>query len=73
MPSEHADASAVLVRARARLAAGDVASAKAMCAPLATSGDARIAAAAHVVLSACAQRSGDVEAERTHVQAALRV
>jgi len=72
MPSEHADASTVLARARARLAAGDVASAKAMCAPLATSRDARIAAAAHVVLSACAERSGDTTSARAHVQAALR-
>ena len=73
MPGANADGpSTVLARARARLAAGDIASARALCAPLVASDDARIAAAAHVVLSACAERTGDPVSARTHVQAALR-
>src|SRR5581483_3707890 len=59
-----------LERARSRLAAGDVAGARRECAPLAEA-EPRVAAAAHVVLSACAQREGDAQAARRHVETAL--
>lgn len=61
----------VLERARSRLAAGDVAAARRECERLLTAGDARDVAAAHLVLSACAQRESDAASARRHVEAAL--
>jgi protein O-GlcNAc transferase len=58
-------------RARARLAAGDIAAARRECAPVLRGGNPRDAAAAHLVLSACAQRSGDAASARQHIEAAL--
>jgi protein O-GlcNAc transferase len=65
---------ASLERARARLAAGDVAGAQRECETLLHSGGAvpaGLASAAHLVLSACAKRRGDEPAQRRHVQQAL--
>jgi len=64
-------ADAVLARARARLAANDIAGARAEGERVAASGDSRDAAAAHLVLSACAQRAGDTVAAKRHVDTAL--
>jgi len=57
--------------ARARLAAGDIAGAREACTGILRSGDAREAAAAHLVLSACAQRAGDAASAREHIGMAL--
>ncbi|HSQ82778.1 MAG TPA: tetratricopeptide repeat protein [Casimicrobiaceae bacterium] len=62
---------ASLGRARARLAAGDVAGAQRDAEAILRSDDARSASAAHLVLSACAKRRGDDAAQRLHVQSAL--
>ena len=64
-------ASPAIERARTRLAAGDLAAARRECEQLITAGDAGDAAAAHLVLSACAQREGDTGSARRHVDAAL--
>jgi CRISPR-associated protein Csy1 len=66
-------ADAALERARVRMAAGDLDGARRACRPLADGPDPRQAAAAHLLLSACADRSGDVVAARHHVQAALQL
>jgi predicted O-linked N-acetylglucosamine transferase (SPINDLY family) len=63
---------AVLERARAHLAAGDLDGARRECAPLLHAGG-RDAAAAHVVLSACARRAGDETLARRHVESALQL
>jgi CRISPR-associated protein Csy1 len=68
-----ASADAALDRARARLAAGDIAGARRDCAPLLTRGDPSEAAAAHLLLSACATRAGDAAGARRHVESALRL
>lgn len=60
-----------LARARARLASGDIAGARAECAPVLASGNAGDAASADLVLSACAQRAGDAALAKRHVDAAL--
>jgi CRISPR-associated protein Csy1 len=62
---------AVLERARTQLAAGDVAAARAACAKIVSSSDGVAAAAAHLVLSACAQRTGDAALAARHVDLAL--
>ena len=64
-------ASSSIARARTRLAAGDLAAARRECERLLTAGNARDGAAAHLVLSACAQREGDTVAAGRHVDAAL--
>jgi CRISPR-associated protein Csy1 len=64
---------AAIERARARLAAGDVAGARQACAPVLGGDNPRDAAAAHLVLSACAQRDGDAASARDHVATALRL
>lgn len=61
-----------LDRARALLAAGDIARAQGICSQIVGSGSPRDAARALLVLSACAQRSGDSSSARRHVEAALR-
>lgn len=61
----------MLERARRRLAAGDIVGARDQCAPILRRGNDRDAAAAHLLLSACAQRARDAAAERAHVDAAL--
>ena len=58
--------------ARALLAAGDIAGAQSACAPLVAGSDAREAARAHLILSACAQRSDDPAGAQAHVRAALQ-
>jgi CRISPR-associated protein Csy1 len=65
------NAATLLERARARLAAGDVAGARAECTSLTRSSNAAQAAAAHLVLSACADREGDGALAERHVDAAL--
>lgn len=65
-------APSIVERARARLAAGDIAGARRDCIALVRDGDPRIAAAAHLVLSACAKRAGDEQNARVHVGEALR-
>ena len=62
---------AAVERARARLAAGDVAGARRECERALRSGDAKAAAAAHLVLSGCAKRDRDETAQRRHVDQAL--
>ncbi len=64
---------AIIERARARLAAGDIAGARRECVPALNAGNARDAAAAHLVLSACAQRAGDAASAREHIDSALRL
>ncbi len=60
-----------LQHARALLASGDIAQAQAICVRLAETADARDAAHAHLVLSACAQRSGDIATAGRHIEAAV--
>ena len=74
MPNETAPepAAAALARARACLAAGDIAAARTLCGPLVATGNPHVAAAAHLVLSACAERAGDAASARAHVRAALQ-
>jgi protein O-GlcNAc transferase len=60
-----------LEHARARLVAGDIAAAREARADMLRSGDAREAAAAHLVLSACAQRTGHAASAREHIETAL--
>lgn len=60
-----------LAHARARLAAGDVATARNEARRLARSGSAASRADAHLVLSACAKRTGDAATARQHVTTAL--
>ncbi|HLX29248.1 MAG TPA: tetratricopeptide repeat protein [Casimicrobiaceae bacterium] len=60
-----------LARARARLAAGDLAGARAIAEKIARKSDSREASAAHLVLSGCAKRAGDIAHARHHVTAAL--
>ncbi|HEX2390827.1 MAG TPA: tetratricopeptide repeat protein [Casimicrobiaceae bacterium] len=62
----------VLERARARLAAGDIAGARREALDVAQRGDGKQAAAAHLLLSACATRSGDAVEARAQVMAALQ-
>ncbi|HEX6138600.1 MAG TPA: tetratricopeptide repeat protein [Casimicrobiaceae bacterium] len=66
-------AAAAIERARARLAAGDIAGARSACTSVLQAGNAQDAAAAHLVLSACAERAGDPVAAREHVADALRL
>ena len=79
MPSRMPDAApneavdVALEGARRRLAAGDIAGARRACTTLLTRGTPRQAAAAHLLLSACAKRSGDASSARTHVESALRL
>ena len=61
----------VLERARARLAAGDIVGARREALDLAQRGDPGQAAAAHLLLSACATRTGDAVEARAQVTAAL--
>jgi CRISPR-associated protein Csy1 len=62
----------VLERARARLAAGDIAGARREALEVAQRGDTQQAAAAHLLLAACATRSGDAVEARAQVTAALQ-
>lgn len=62
---------AAVERARARLAAGDVAGARRECERALRSGDAKASAAAHLLLSGCAKRDRDEAARRRHVEQAL--
>lgn len=71
--SARAPAEPALERARASLAAGDVAGARRECSAIVERGEPRAAAAAHLLLSACARRSGDAQAARAHVESALRL
>ena len=63
---------AALAAARSRLAAGDVAGARKLCVPVIASTNPRLTATAHVILSACADRSGDAASARTHAESARR-
>ena len=65
--------SAAIERARAQLAAGDIVAARTECASVLRAGNAQDAAAAHLVLSACAGRAGDLASARQHVVTALRL
>ena len=56
-----------LARARARLAAGDIAGARREALDSSQRGDPARAAAAHLVLSACAERAGDARQARAQV------
>jgi CRISPR-associated protein Csy1 len=60
-----------LARARARLAAGDIAGARAEAEAILTTADARDAAAAHLIVSACAHRAHDAVSARRHVEDAV--
>jgi CRISPR-associated protein Csy1 len=60
-----------LAHARARLAAGDVATARKEARRLARAGSATGRADAHLLLSACAKRTGDDASARQHVATAL--
>src|SRR5579863_9343679 len=62
---------AALARARARLAAGDLAAARRECDTVIELGDAKSSAAAHLVLSGCAKRADDHATQRRHVETAL--
>ncbi|MET0732298.1 MAG: tetratricopeptide repeat protein [Casimicrobiaceae bacterium] len=73
LAADRADAEAALKRAFNLVAAGDVAGAKLACADVISSGDAHEVARAHVVLARCAERSGDPESARLHVESALRI
>ncbi|HET9046064.1 MAG TPA: tetratricopeptide repeat protein [Casimicrobiaceae bacterium] len=66
-----AEALALLKRASALVAAGDLAAARAACAALAGSDDGRIAARAHLVLATCDERTGDPQSAQRHVETAL--
>src|SRR5437763_15167978 len=66
-------ADAALGRAGALLAAGDVDGARRECVALVARADPRHAAAAHLLLAACAQRAGDSASARSHVEAALQL
>jgi len=74
MAHEAADDSleTALATARARLAAGDLAGAQKLCAPLVATANPRLTAPAHLILSACADRSGDAASARAHAASALR-
>src|SRR5436190_7731736 len=61
-----------LERARAMLAAGDIDGAQSACAVLTATSDAREAARAYLILSACAERLADPASARAHVEAALQ-
>jgi CRISPR-associated protein Csy1 len=63
---------AALAAARARLVAGDLAGARQLSAPLASSANPQQAAMANLILSACADRSGDAASARAHAASALR-
>lgn len=71
LPPETPDAA--LARARARLAAGDIDGARRACTPLVENGAPRHAAAAALLLSACAERAGDRALARRHVDRALEL
>ena len=62
-----------LERARSRLAAGDLAGARRECSTIIARGDPKRAAAAHLLLAACASRAGEPDGARMHVEAALRL
>ncbi|HEV2221018.1 MAG TPA: tetratricopeptide repeat protein [Casimicrobiaceae bacterium] len=68
--ADRPEASAV-DRARARLAAGDIAGARRECERALRSGDAKASAAAHLVLSGCAKRDRDEATQQRHVDQAL--
>jgi protein O-GlcNAc transferase len=61
----------VLAAARTRLASGDIAGARSACAQVLASGNPHDAAAADLVLSACARRAGDAASAKRHVESAL--
>ena len=73
LAADRADAESALKRAFTLVAAGDVAGAELACAEAIASGDAREVARAHVVLSRCAERTGDLVSARHHVESALRI
>ena len=62
----------LIARAGKRLAAGDIAGARDDCTEVLKGGMPQDAAAAHLVLSACARRAGDLASAREHVDTALR-
>lgn len=66
-----AGADAALALARSRLAAGDVAGARAEGERAARAGNATQRASAHLLLSACARRSGDPASAKQHVESAV--
>ncbi len=74
MPATTSDRSAdpALESARARLAAGDIAGARREALFLTQRADARQAAGAHLLLSACATRTGDASEARAQVTSALQ-
>ena len=71
MREERTSARAILARARSELASGNVDAAREACAKLADSRDGVEAAAAHLVLSGCANRAGDAMLAARHVDLAL--
>ncbi|MET0441317.1 MAG: tetratricopeptide repeat protein [Casimicrobiaceae bacterium] len=73
LAADRADAEAALKRAFKLVAAGDVAGAELACTEAIASGDEREVARAHVVLSRCAERTGDLVSARHHVESALRI
>ncbi len=70
-PARSADAA--LARARSLLAAGDIAGARRESRTVIEGGEPTRSAAAHLLLSACATRSGDGHSARAHVEQALRL
>ena len=62
-----------LERARARLAAGDLAAARRESSGVLGARDATRVAAAHRVLAACASKAGDVDAALQHAETALKL
>ena len=73
LAADRAAFEAALKRASTLVATGDIEGAKLACAEVISSGDAREAARAHVVLATCAERSGDPGSARPHVESALRL
>jgi protein O-GlcNAc transferase len=67
----HARVDAALAGARKRLAGGDVAGARAEAERVAHAGNATQRASVHLLLSACARRSGDAGSANRHVETAL--
>jgi protein O-GlcNAc transferase len=67
----HARADAALALARKRLAAADVAGARAEAERAMSTGDATQRASAHLLLSACARRSDDAGLAKRHVESAV--
>ena len=63
---------AALAAARSRLTAGDLDGARKLCAPVVAGTNPQLTATAHLILSACADRSGDAASARAHAESALR-